>query len=77
MRFADKYALQVSVASTGLDSSGRSAGNGTIYINLCEMKKMAVNINDHESKTNKSITTQTGNTFKEIYKEVYIHLLFL
>ena len=50
-------------------TTGRSARDHTLSINMREMRQMEVNMNDSTSDTNMTITLGTGLGWGELYEE--------
>ena len=67
--FARKYNLHVTMRSSGHDFVGRSTWDGSININLSEMKEYDVKLDSSRSEHGE-IKVQTGLTWAEIYKMV-------
>ncbi|XP_045170606.2 uncharacterized protein LOC123533020 [Mercenaria mercenaria] len=65
--FARKYNLHVTVRSSGHDYVGRSTWDGSININLSEMKEYKVKL-DSSRNEHGEINVQTGLTWAEIYE---------
>ncbi|XP_060598787.1 uncharacterized protein LOC132752478 [Ruditapes philippinarum] len=67
--FARKYNLHVTMRSSGHDFVGRSTWDGSININLSEMKDYEINLLSSRSEHGE-VKVQTGLTWAEIYEKL-------
>ena len=70
LAFARTHGMQPTVKSTGHDYVGRSAGNGTLSIDLSRMRHIAIDVFDKRSDTGASLATGPGNMWKDLYRAV-------
>lgn len=74
--FARKYNLRVTIRSSGHDYSGRSTRDGSMNINLSQMKDYEVNL-DSSRHASGELKVQTGLQWIEIYTLVNTAVLIL
>lgn len=67
--FARKFNLHVTIRSSGHDYVGRSTWDGSININLSEMRDYEVKLNSERSEHGEA-KVQTGLTWADIYEKV-------
>ncbi len=77
VRYALQNTISVTVKSSGHEYVGRSAGDGSLNINMMKMNKIEINENDDASPTGASIKVGTGNNWKAIYFAVSISFVFI
>lgn len=68
--FARKFNLHVTIRSSGHDYVGRSTWDGSININLSEMRDYEVKLNSERSEHGEA-KVQTGLTWADIYEKVW------
>ncbi|XP_041349032.1 FAD-linked oxidoreductase apf9-like [Gigantopelta aegis] len=69
LSFARRYNILVTIKSTGHSYNGRSTRDGSLQINMKNMKGRRLNLNSDRNPAGE-ITVETGNTWGDIYKEV-------
>ncbi|KAK7484360.1 hypothetical protein BaRGS_00024365 [Batillaria attramentaria] len=67
--FAKKFNLLVTILSSGHSFTGRSTHDGSIQIDLREMKGRKINLNSDRNAAGE-ITVETGNRWLEVYNAV-------
>ena len=70
MKFATKHHLPVSIVSTKHGFLGRQATENTFHISMINFKELSVDVDES------TLTTGTGNVFRDIYTEVMYSLYF-
>ena len=74
VKFANKFNIKLTIRSSGHDYIGRSTADGSLQINLKEMKGLKFNLNS-KRWSDGEVTAQSGNTWIRLYNEVCRFLL--